>query len=249
MFYRRAEGSLGLRLGSRVFEVCMLVMLVPGLGLAQRFATASASSTLVLRVPPRGSLAAPKQLSRVNLPQLSRLDEPEQVGLFEVGVKTTWRTGNSILVGEWSSSEERASALCSLSPVEAGIAPRPPSRLAELAGWAGRRTPSGLRIRLRWDPTLPYRDQWASVTPPRLPLAGDTAGGGPRFPALRGHPGAGELRAEASLARGAATPLLAVGPGQMITEGRFYASISLPDTWSSSPPTLTSFLTLTLTEY
>jgi len=110
----------------RVVGLWALVMLVPGLGLAQRFATASASSTLVLRVPPRGSLAAPKQLSRVKLPQLSRLDELEQVGLFEVGVKTTWGTGNSVLVGEWSSSEERASALCSLSPVEGGIAPRPP---------------------------------------------------------------------------------------------------------------------------
>jgi hypothetical protein len=226
----------------------LLAMMVPAVAVAQRFATASATGVLVLRVPSRGSLVAPKQLSRAPLAERSRLDVVEQVGLFQVGARTTRGTGNSVLLAEWTSSEQSAASRCSLDPVEAGIAPRPPSRLAELAEWTGRRTPRGMRVRLRWDPDLPYRNQWASVSPPRLPAAGEATAGG-HFPALRGRPGAGELRAEVSMTRGIATPLLAVGPGQVLTEGRFYASIGLPDDGASSLTFRSTVLTLTLTEY
>jgi hypothetical protein len=51
------------------------------------------------------------------------------------------------------------------------------------------------------------------------------------------------------MTRGIATPLLAVGPGQVLTEGRFYASIGLPDDGASSLTFRSTVLTLTLTEY
>lgn len=244
---RGGEGFPGLHLGRGVFGLCVLVMLVPVVGLAQR-ATASATTVLVLRVPPRGRLIAPKQLSYLSPLQTSGANPLELAGLFDVGLTTTRGTGNGILTAEWSSGENRAGALCSLDSIEVGFTSRPPSRLAELARRAAGTASSELRIRLRWDPQLPYRDQWASVSPPRLPLAGDTAVGGTGFPALRGHPGPAELLAEQNMARGVATPWLTVGPGQTLVGGRFFASIALPDAWSS-PMSLSPVLTLTVTEY
>ena len=245
---RGAEGFRGLQLGSRVFGLCVLVMLVPVVGLAQR-ATASATTVLVVRVPPRGRLIAPKQLSYLSPLQTSGANPLELTGLFDVGLATTRGTGHGILTAEWTSGENRADALCSLNPIEVGFTSRPPSRLAELARRAAGTASSELRIRLRWDPQLPYRNQWASVSPPRLPLAGDTSSKVAGLPALRGNPGPAQLLAEQTMARGIAAPLLTVGPGQTLAEGRFYASVGAPDAWSSSPIALSSVFTLTLTEY
>ena len=48
---------------------------------------------------------------------------------------------------------------------------------------------------------------------------------------------------------GVAAPLLTVGPGQVLTEGRFYASVGFPEVSSAAGKAVPAVLTLTLTEY
>jgi hypothetical protein len=51
------------------------------------------------------------------------------------------------------------------------------------------------------------------------------------------------------MTRGIAVPLLTVGPGQMLIEGRFHASVEFPQTWPAFGTAVPAALTLTLTEY
>lgn len=231
----------------QLLGLCVLILTQHGTALAQGMGWSSGTNVLVVRIPPRGRVAAPKTLSTLGpIPGSNLFDG---AGLIDVAMRTTRATGNGILTAEWSAREDDFAASCATDSLNAGIMGRSASVLDDFARLATNPGPRKLKLSLRWDPQMPYREQWASVTSPRLPV-GDNATSQAKAtapPLARVSPA--ELAAERTVTPGVAVPLLTVRPGQSLTEGRFYASASLPDTSSVFASARPGSLTLTITEY
>jgi hypothetical protein len=207
-----------------------------GLAQAQIPGTRSATSTLVVKVPPRSHVIAPQTIS--TLASVSGSNLQAEGGLIEIAMRTTRAIGNGIVTAEWSAPGARALP-CVSDSLRAAVSGRAlsVSAVARLGPVKISPGPRRLKLSFSWDPQMPYRDQWASLTRPNLPP--------PTLPRFY----QAELAAERTVTPGIAVPVLAVRPGCVLAEGRFYASASFPPSDSVSPLANAGTLTLTVTEY